>query len=54
MNRSRCCSATYLAQATNLLVAATALVWFLWHVIPHGILIAWWIANRLVIGLRFD
>ena len=41
-----------LAQATNLLVA-TALVWFLWHVIPHGILIAWWIANCLVIGLRF-
>jgi signal transduction histidine kinase len=41
-----------LAQATNLLVA-TALVWFLWHVIPHGILIAWWIANFLVIGLRF-
>ena len=41
-----------LAQATNLLVA-TVLVWFLWSVIPHGILVAWWATNAVIVLFRF-
>ena len=43
---------TPLAQATNLLVA-TVLVWFLWGVIPHGILVAWWATNAVIVFFRF-
>lgn len=43
---------TPLAQATNLLVASV-LVWFLWNVVPHGILVAWWAVNTLIVLFRF-
>ncbi len=43
---------TPLAQITNLLVA-TVLVWFLWRVIPHGNLVAWWAAIACLVLFRF-
>ncbi|MFZ2854033.1 MAG: hybrid sensor histidine kinase/response regulator [Rhodocyclaceae bacterium] len=42
---------TPLAQATNLLVA-TALAWFMWHIVPQGVLLGWWTAIVIIVLAR--